>query len=232
MANPTPSSTSSLATGDVHDKAAEAVSQAKHKASDLAETAKSAAADRLDDQKRHATGALSDVADALHDTSDSLRDHDQDAFARYAEAAASQVETLTQTLRTKNVGELIDDVERFARRDAGLFIGGAFLLGILGGRFLKASAPSSSRSGSYTSREFASRPYRPTTGSEGYGSSSYGAGTTTPGGYGSPATPARSAEASPTPYPTGTTAGGAVPSVGASPSTGGPRATSPNDSSR
>ena len=123
-----------------------AVDEAKDTAKDLKNKAESAATDKLAHGKDQAAGVLDDVAEALHDTSDSLRDHHQDAFAQFADSAASQVEAFTQAIRGRNVGELLDEAERFARRDSGLFIGGAFLLGIAGARFLKASAPTSSRS--------------------------------------------------------------------------------------
>ena len=113
---------------------------AKQTATDLAGQAKEEATDAAQKGKEQATGVLSDVAEALHDTSDSLREHDRDAFADYADQAASQIEAFTSGIRDRNVGELLDEAERFARREPGLFIGGAFLLGIFGARFLKASA--------------------------------------------------------------------------------------------
>jgi hypothetical protein len=176
--SPTTGASSSTA-DEAKRAAADAADQAKDKAADLTGQAKSAAADEASKRKGQAAGVLSDVAGALHETGDALRDRDRDAFAQYAEMAASQVESLTDQLRDRNVGELLDEAERFARRDPGLFIGGAFLLGILGGRFLKASAPSSRRSGatyggSYTAR--GADPYRarPATDYAAYGTPAYG----------------------------------------------------------
>ncbi|MDT0630581.1 hypothetical protein [Rubrivirga litoralis] len=162
------------AASDVADTAKDAASdlaqQAKSEAKDLAQQAKSKAADRASEQKEKATGVLSDVATALHDTSDSLRDQDQDAFARYADQAADQVEQFTSAVRDRSVGEILDEAERFARRDPGLFVGGAFLLGIFGARFLKASddgpSGSTSRSSSRMSGAGRSMPSR-TTGTTG-----------------------------------------------------------------
>ena len=137
-------------TDDAKKAAADAADTAKSAASDLAQTAKTEAKDlaqqaksqatqKADQAKGQAAGALSDVAAALHDTSDSLRDQDRDAFARYADQAATQLDQFTSAVRDRSVGELLDEAERFARRDPGLFLGGAFLLGIFGARFLKAS---------------------------------------------------------------------------------------------
>lgn len=62
-------------------------------------------------------------------------------MAGYADAAAEQLDTVTRSFRNRSVGELLDEAERLARRDPALFIGGAFILGVFGARFLKASAP-------------------------------------------------------------------------------------------
>ena len=153
---------SSSATDDAKRAAGETADEAKTAAADVAQTAKAAASDVADtavgtakdlagqaaqqaesaaaDKKSQAAGVLDDASSALHGAADSLRDDGRDAFARYAEQAAGQVEQFTSTVRDKNVGELLDEAERFARREPGLFIGGAFLLGIVGARFLKASS--------------------------------------------------------------------------------------------
>ena len=131
------------AASDAADTAKSAASDlaqtAKSEAKDLAQQAKSQATEKADQAKGQAAGVLSGVASALHETSDSLRDQDQDAFAKYADQAANQLDQFTSAVRDRSVGELLDEAERFARRDPGLFLGGAFLLGIFGARFLKAS---------------------------------------------------------------------------------------------
>src|SRR5690606_40974563 len=59
--------------------------------------------------------------------------------ARAAEQAAGQIARLSQGLKNKDVGELMNDAQRLARRQPALFVGGAFTLGLLGARFLKSS---------------------------------------------------------------------------------------------
>jgi hypothetical protein len=61
--------------------------------------------------------------------------------AQYGNSLADKVEQLSSYLDRKEVGELIHDIEYFARRNPALFIGGAFALGLLGARFLKSSSP-------------------------------------------------------------------------------------------
>jgi hypothetical protein len=138
----TPTSPGSSTTGAA-DTARQAVhdltDKAKEQAGGLADKAKETASEHLSDGKEKATGVLSDAAEALHSVGDTLRENDQDAFARYADMAASQVQQFTDAIRGRSVGELLDEAEDFARREPALFLGGAFLLGIFGSRFLKAA---------------------------------------------------------------------------------------------
>lgn len=141
--------------GKAKAAAADLADTAKGAAQDVADTATSAAKDFADqatdkagavasDHKETAADALSDVADALHKTGESLSENDRDAFGRYAEQAAVQIDQFQSAIRDRSVGQLLDEAERFARREPGLFVGGAFLLGIAGARFLKASASEAS----------------------------------------------------------------------------------------
>ena len=138
-----PSSGTSAASlkADAKDAASDLKDAASDKAQDLKHQAADALESRTQQGKKAAVGALGDVVDALHAGADELREHDRDSFARYADMAADQVEQFVGGVRDKSVGEMMDEAERFARRDPGLFIGGAFLLGVFGARFLKASSP-------------------------------------------------------------------------------------------
>ena len=165
MASTKPAGTGSAAgstKGEAKKAASDTAAQAKSAAKDVASTAKSAAKDvastatdaakdlagqaadkaeaTVKDHKSTAADALHDVADALHQTGDSLIQDDHDAFGQYAQQAAHQIDQFQSAIRDKSVGQLLDEAERFARREPGLFVGGAFLLGIAGARFLKASA--------------------------------------------------------------------------------------------
>jgi hypothetical protein len=53
--------------------------------------------------------------------------------------AANQLERVSNQLRDKDVGELMQDAQQFARRRPAVFIGSAFAIGLLGARFLKSS---------------------------------------------------------------------------------------------
>jgi hypothetical protein len=96
---------------------------------------------RLSSQKDRVLEGVGGVTEAIRQTTQSLRDRQHDTVARYVEQVASQVDRVTQTLRQKDVGELLDDAQRLARRQPALFVGSAFAIGLLGARFLKSSPP-------------------------------------------------------------------------------------------
>lgn len=98
------------------------------------------ATSQLNTQKNKATDGLGSVAHAVRDTTQRLRDEKHDTAARYVEQAADQIERFSDRLKNKDVGELLNDAQRLARRQPGLFVGGAFAIGLLGARFLKSSA--------------------------------------------------------------------------------------------
>ena len=99
------------------------------------------ATSQLNTQKNRATDGLGSVAQAVRGTTDRLRDEHHDTVARYVEQAADHIERFSTRLKQKDVGELMGDAQRLARRQPALFIGGAFAIGLLGARFLKSSAP-------------------------------------------------------------------------------------------
>lgn len=120
-------------------------------------------------QKDRATDGLGSVAQAVRQTTQQLREQHHETVAGYVDSAADQIERLSHRLKQKDVGELIGDAQRLARRQPALFIGSAFAIGLLGARFMKSSA---SESGDR-------RDYRPSAEyGGGYGSQS--------GAYGSP----------------------------------------------
>ena len=97
------------------------------------------AAAQLTSQKTRATEALGSVAAALRQSSEPLRDNNQAMIADYAGKAADQLEQFSARVRERDLTELMDDVNGFARRQPALFVGAAFAAGVLAARFLKSS---------------------------------------------------------------------------------------------
>jgi ElaB/YqjD/DUF883 family membrane-anchored ribosome-binding protein len=95
---------------------------------------------QLTQQKDRATDGLGSVAQAVRQSTQQLRSQQHDTIAQYVEQAADQLEKLSTRLKEKNVSELMDDAQRFARQRPALFIGSAFAIGLIGSRFFKSSA--------------------------------------------------------------------------------------------
>jgi ElaB/YqjD/DUF883 family membrane-anchored ribosome-binding protein len=102
---------------------------------------------QLSTQKNRATDGLGNVAQAVRQTTQHLREQQHDTIARYVDQAADQLERMSDRLRQKDVGQLLQDAQQFARRRPAVFIGSAFAVGLLGARFLKSSRDRNGNSG-------------------------------------------------------------------------------------
>jgi len=111
--------------------------EAKEKAQNVMDQTKDMLEEQLATRKQGAAGELVDVANALRQTSQQL---DGNSVAPYVAKAADQLERASNYVRTADLREMQRGVESFARREPLLFIGGAFALGMVAARFLKASA--------------------------------------------------------------------------------------------
>lgn len=114
-------------------------SEVKHLASDVAVQAGRTAKSQLAAQKDRAAEGLGGVAHALRLTGRQLESRDELGVTGLIDRAADSVDAVAWYLRDRSFGELARDVERFARREPALFLGGAFVAGLIGGRFLKSS---------------------------------------------------------------------------------------------
>ncbi len=123
-------------------KGGQAVDQVEQKASQLADQAKHEATSQIASQKQHASDSLGSVAQALRQTGEQLREQDQRMIAQYTDKAAEQLDRFSRSLGSKDINQLLGEAERYARREPALFLGGAFLVGLLGARFLKSSSQS------------------------------------------------------------------------------------------
>ena len=114
--------------------------QSTDRQSSIVGRVRDSANNQLTRQKDRATDSLGSVAQAVRQSTNQLREQRHETIAQYIEQAANQLDRLSSRLREKNVNELVDDAQRFARQRPALFIGSAFALGLIGARFLKSSA--------------------------------------------------------------------------------------------
>jgi hypothetical protein len=115
-------------------------SDARQLASDVAQQVSKSAERQIAGGKERAAEAIGHLAEALRETGGQLRAKEMPAVEDYLGRAATQVEGVAHYLQRKQLGQVVGDLESFARREPMLFVGSAFVVGLLGGRFLRSSA--------------------------------------------------------------------------------------------
>lgn len=123
----------------------QAVDSAKQTASQLGDQVRQQVASRADEQRESAATGLTSLADAVRRMGEGLKNQDQTPVVQFAshygESLAGQVDKAATYLRNRDAGAIMSDLESLARRRPAAFLSGAFLLGLLGSRFLKSSRP-------------------------------------------------------------------------------------------
>lgn len=118
------------------------VDQARKTVANVAATAKDGVThqveERIDQTKDKALGKLDTVSGALRGAGEQLEG--TGPLPDLAEKAAEGIDNLARWFENKSIGDIASSVERFARREPAIFLGGAVALGIFAGRFLKSSA--------------------------------------------------------------------------------------------
>lgn len=94
----------------------------------------------LNARKNLVSDTLDGVAETVRRAGEPLRGQSA-ALSGYADQAAGRLADLASGLRERDVAELAEDVEAFARRHPGAFAAGGFAAGILAARFLRSRAP-------------------------------------------------------------------------------------------
>lgn len=100
------------------------------------------ATDRLrafaDDGKSKATGALDELAKAIEDAASTIDEKVGAQFGDYARSASGQVTSLAESLKGKDVDELLDDARELIRKSPGIAVGTAAALGFVVARLLRS----------------------------------------------------------------------------------------------
>lgn len=110
---------------------------AENKARELGEAVADKARSQVESAKDGVAEEISSVSRALRHASDELRDGSpQERTFGYM---AGTLADLADTVRGKDLGEVVGDLSDFARRNPVAFLGGAALLGFAGVRMAKAS---------------------------------------------------------------------------------------------
>jgi hypothetical protein len=138
---------------DLKEKAVEMAGSSaealKGRAADLMDAAKDMASQTTDKLKQTVDGQKNAGADYVGNLADTMRraarefDHDLPIAGVYIRKAASQIEGVSDSIKTGNFNDLVRGAQSFARRQPTAFLGLAVLAGFGAVRFLKSSADSS-----------------------------------------------------------------------------------------
>lgn len=112
------------------------VDKAKQTASNVTTQAKEGVTHQIEVRKEKAVSTIHDVAEAVRKTGQKL----DEPLPKIADRAADGIERLSRFLESHEIKDAVRSIERFARREPALFLGGAVALGLAAGRFLKSSA--------------------------------------------------------------------------------------------
>jgi hypothetical protein len=121
-------------TGGIAARSQHAAEQLKGAVAEQAEQVR----EKADTAREQTANRFRRVASHLQHVGDTLRSDDRMA-ADLAERASRGIEGVASYVANTDVRGLVRDTEQLARRQSALFFGGAFMLGLAVGRFLKSS---------------------------------------------------------------------------------------------
>lgn len=125
----------------IKEQVGEVRERVRGEAAQFAASAREKAAGAVEARQHQVTGAIGDFANAVRKAGDDLSEHNQSMAAQLVSRAADSLEGVSRTLDGKTPGEMLDAVRDFGRRHPAAFIGGAVLLGLAIGRFVRSSVP-------------------------------------------------------------------------------------------
>lgn len=94
---------------------------------------------KVEEQKTRGVKELSGMVETIRHAGQHLRGRQKDVIAHYTDRAADNIDLAIQYVELRDVSELLKEAQSLARRHPEAFWGGAFLVGLVAGRFLKSS---------------------------------------------------------------------------------------------
>lgn len=125
---------------DARSKAQDAAGQAQEKAQAAAGQAQARAREQLDQRSSQLGEQAHQQASDLRSVGAALRDQGKDRPAQAVDRLAVYAEQAGTYLRDTDAGSMLSDAEDFGRRKPAAVAAGAFALGLVASRFLKASS--------------------------------------------------------------------------------------------
>ncbi|MEP9401572.1 hypothetical protein [Sphingomonas sp. VNH70] len=110
----------------------------KDEAGKLSAKATEKARGLADEGKARATGALDEFSKLMEDAAGTVDEKLGEQYGQYARSAAQAISGFSDSLRDKDVDELLDDARAFVRKSPAVAIGTAAALGFVLARIVKA----------------------------------------------------------------------------------------------
>ena len=125
---------------DTGSAASQAKDQAKQQAQQAGGQAKERLRQQVDQRSTEVGERVGSTAQDMRSVADELRKQGKDQPAKLAEQAADRAERLGGYLKESDSDRILRDVEDFGRQKPWAVALGGLALGLIGGRFLKASS--------------------------------------------------------------------------------------------
>jgi len=129
------------AADDVEQRVGSAVETMQARVVDSIRPAAEQAQSFAERQKSLGVEQLGGVARAVHSAAREF-EGEMPVVAKSVHDAASRIEGAAHSLQTQSAGELLSNLNRFAREQPALFFGAAVVAGLAASRFLKSTAQS------------------------------------------------------------------------------------------
>jgi hypothetical protein len=120
------------------EQAGQVAGEAKGQAKEVLNQARRELADQASSQHQRAAGGLHSLADELEGMGSGVST--SGVATDLAQQASSKARELARWLESREPGDLLEEARSFARRRPGMFLAGAAVLGLVGGRLTRGAA--------------------------------------------------------------------------------------------
>ena len=124
----------------IREAARETAEQARSQATRVVDQIRGQAENLVNEKKAAAADQITGLATVLRKTVDELEGQELGSVAQYIGRAAEGLEEFSESIRDRDFGSLLGDVEELARRYPAMFLGGTVVAGFMFARFLKSSS--------------------------------------------------------------------------------------------
>lgn len=122
----------------LREKTRDVMHDSRERTTDAMSRAGGRARSQLESRKSQAVQSLGAVASALRESGENLRRRDETVAESVLNRVADGVDRFSSYLNSRNVDDMMHDVQSFARRRPEVFLGAFFALGVMAARFLKS----------------------------------------------------------------------------------------------